>query len=240
MYLSIKRIRYLFLKDVKDHLKHPLIVMLLIMPVFVAVLYTLMSDPSQPSESFELVSMPILMAVLFLCGMMPATSIAEEKEKGTFQMLLASPTNVKEVLMAKSILFFGLTVIICAICLFIQGLSVQPLPFALFFLLSCTFYLLLSTSIGLWSTSQVQSTSIHLPVALGLFFLATFEPLIDQRWVSSINALFPIKYAYEGLGLSIAGGNVSDYYLPLIVLSGWTVFFGIVLYLVHRHNEQKG
>ena len=96
---------------------------------------------------------PAIMGTLLMlvCAMMTSISIVREKEKGTMEVLLVSPTRPLMIVVAKVIpylvLAFVILIVILLMATFVLNVPIQGSLFWIFFV--STIYILLALSLGL-------------------------------------------------------------------------------------------
>lgn len=172
MDVSVRKIGVLFKKDFLDILKNISISISCIMPVFFAILYKyLFSDMGIP-EGYLLT---LILALNLTMGavMIPATSIAEEKEKHTLRTLMLSNVSGFEFCMSKMLVtsvFMIITNIIIFLLLGVE-LSVLP-PFLLVTVIGSVPVIVLGAVVGLAARDQMTAGVYEIPLML-VFLLPT-------------------------------------------------------------------
>jgi ABC-2 type transport system permease protein len=151
--------------------------------------------------------------------MMTSVSIAREKEKGTMEVLLASPMKPLAVIVAKAVPYFVLSIVNLATIL-VLSVFVLDVPIAgslATLVLISLLFIFLSLSIGLFISTLVSTQAAALlisvmallmpvillsgmvfPVENMPFFLQVLSTLIPARWyIAAVK-----KIMIKGLGLA--------------------------------------
>ena len=184
---------------------------------------------------------PFIVLITLLLGafMLPATSLVEEKERGTLQALISTPTTLGETLTAKAILGIVLSVVMGTVILVMnQALGDQPALLILLLLLGAIFAAAGGVLIGifmkdvttLFATIKGLGLILYAPAILYLF------PSIPQ-WISR---LFPTYYVIapitevtqNGAGWSVIANEV------IILLALILALIGIIAYIVKLAGER--
>jgi ABC-2 type transport system permease protein len=164
---------------------------------------------------------PGVMGMIFMliCVMMTSVSIAREKEKGTMEVLLASPMKPLAVIVAKAVPYFVLSIVNLATIL-VLSVFVLDVPIAgslAALVLVSLLFIFLSLSIGLFISTLVSTQAAALlvsvmallmpvillsgmvfPVENMPFFLQVLSTLIPARWyIAAVK-----KIMIKGLGLA--------------------------------------
>lgn len=126
----------------------------------------------QMKSSYNFVPAVMGFIVVLICTMMTSITIVREKEKGTIEMLLASPTKPITIVISKLTPFFTVSVIniitIFLVSYFIMGVPIRGNLIAIS-LLSLV-YLLVALSLGLLF-STIAHSQIEALLYSGLIFL---------------------------------------------------------------------
>ena len=183
----------------------------------------------QMKSAYNFVPAIMGMLLMLVCAMMTSISIVREKERGTMEVLLVSPTRPLMVIIAKAVPYLALAFCILIIILFMARFVLGvPLVGSLFwiFVLS-TIYILLALSLGLLVSNIAQTQLAALlmsamvllmPIIMlsGMIFPVESMPRILQ-WVS---AIVPTRYYISAMRkLMIMGVGVKQVLFELIVLT---------------------
>ena len=187
----------------------------------------------QMKSAYNFVPAIMGMLLMLICAMMTSISIVREKEKGTMEVLMASPVKPLMVIIAKAVpylmLAFGILVTILLMARFVLGV---PLVGSLFWILAVsTLYILLALSLGLLISNVAQTQLVALllsamvllmPVVMlsGMLFPVESMPTILQ-WIS---AIVPPRYYIQAMRkLMIMGVGIEDVAREVAVMAGMTV-----------------
>jgi len=166
----------------------------------------------------------LIVLVMTLTGaFLTAMVVAREWERGTFEALFVTPVRSEEILLGKTIPYFGLGMVGLTLCvLAAQFLFDVPLLGSLWVLLGASMlYLLVGLGIGLLISSAVKNQL----VASQLTMLATFMPafmlsgfLFDLRSMPAairlITYLLPARYYVAMLQTIFLAGNLWGVLVP--------------------------
>lgn len=99
------------------------------------------------------------LVLMIICAMMTSISIVREKERGTMEVLLASPLKMPSILAAKAVPYLGLSVInLISILLLSYFVLHVPIRGNLLVLLSVsTLFIFMALSLGLFISTVVQT-----------------------------------------------------------------------------------
>jgi len=187
----------------------------------------------QMKSAYNFVPAIMGMLLMLICAMMTSISIVREKEKGTMEVLMASPVKPLMVIIAKAVpylmLAFGILVTILLMARFVLGV---PLVGSLFWILAVsTLYILLALSLGLLISNVAQTQLVALllsamvllmPVVMlsGMLFPVESMPTILQ-WIS---AIVPPRYYIQAMRkLMIMGVGIEDVAREVAVMAAMTV-----------------
>ena len=209
-------------------------------PYNIEVESTLLYNPELQS-SYAFVPGVMGLIIMLICTIMTSVSIVREKERGTMEVLLASPLKPTTVLFAKAIPYLALSIVnLISILLLAVFVLHVPIKGSLLLLLAIsTIYIFLSLAIGLMISTLVkpQVTAILIsgigmimPVLIlsGMIFPIGNMPDILQ-WISAIvPARWFIaaakKIMIEGLGAT----SILKETLILLGMSTLLMFLSII------------
>ena len=204
----------------------------LVNPPFSMVNVRMLYNP-QMKSAYNFVPAIMGMLLMLVCAMMTSISIVREKERGTMEVLLVSPTRPLMIIVAKAVpylvLAFVILIIILLMAKFVLGVPlVGSLTWT--FLISII-YILLALSLGLLISNVAQTQLAALlmsamvllmPIVMlsGMIFPIESMPKILQ-WVSTI---VPTRYYISAMRkLMIMGVGVEQVLSELVVLCGMLV-----------------
>jgi pyoluteorin transport system permease protein len=187
----------------------------------------------------------IVLVMTLIGALMTALVVAREWERGTFESLFVTPVRAGEILLGKTIPYFGLGMLGLGLCVvssrFLFGV---PLRGSLWLLFGVSaLYLLVALAIGLLISSATKSQFVASQATLVVTFLPAFLLsgfLFDLRstpvFVQWITYLLPARYFVALLQSIFLAGNVWSVIVPnTAVLAGMAV----VLLSITRRITQK-
>lgn len=157
------------------------------------------------------------LVLMIICSIMTSISIVREKERGTMEILLASPLKPSTILVSKTIPYLALSLInlitILLLSVFVLEVPIRGDWFLLFFV--CILYIFLALSLGLLISILVKTQvaavlisgiGLMMPLLIlsGMIFpianmpniLQWFSALVPARWFIAATR----KIMVEGLG----------------------------------------
>ena len=173
---------------------------------------------------------PAIMGTLLMliCAMMTSISIVREKEKGTMEVLLVSPTKPLMMIIAKAVpylvLAFVILIVILLMATFVLGVPVKGSLFWIFVI--STIYILLALSLGLLISTVAKTQLVALllsamvllmPIIMlsGMIFPIESMPQILQ----DVSVIIPTRYYTSAMRkLMIMGVGIEEVYFELTVL----------------------
>ena len=173
---------------------------------------------------------PAIMGTLLMlvCAMMTSISIVREKEKGTMEVLLVSPTKPLMIIVAKLVPYLVLAFTILSIILLMSSFVLGvPIKGSLFWIyVVSTIYILLALSLGILVSTIAETQLVALlisamllmmPVIMlsGMMFPIESMPKILQY----ISAIVPTRYYISAMRkLMIMGTGIEEIYFEVSVL----------------------
>jgi len=173
---------------------------------------------------------PAIMGTLLMlvCAMMTSISIVREKEKGTMEVLLVSPTKPLMIIVAKLVPYLVLAFTILSIILLMSSFVLGvPIKGSLFWIyVVSTIYILLALSLGILVSTIAETQLVALlisamllmmPVIMlsGMMFPIESMPKILQY----ISAIVPTRYYISAMRkLMIMGVGIEEIYFEVSVL----------------------
>ena len=187
----------------------------------------------QTKSAYNFVPAIMGMLLMLICAMMTSISIVREKERGTMEVLLVSPTKPLMMIIAKAVPYLTLAFIILIIILlmarFVLGV---PLAGSLFWIfVISTIYILLALALGLLVSNIAETQLVALllsamvmlmPIVMlsGMIFPVESMPRILQ-WIS---AIIPTRYYITAMRkMMIMGVGVEQVLFELTVLTGMLI-----------------
>nr|WP_315091990.1 ABC transporter permease [uncultured Prevotella sp.] len=173
---------------------------------------------------------PAIMGTLLMlvCAMMTSISIVREKEKGTMEVLLVSPTKPLMIIVAKLVPYLVIAFTILSIILLMSSFVLGvPIKGSLFWIyVVSTIYILLALSLGILVSTIAETQLVALlisamllmmPVIMlsGMMFPIESMPKILQY----ISAIIPTRYYISAMRkLMIMGTGIEEIYFEVTVL----------------------
>lgn len=178
--------------------------------------------------------------IILVCAMMSSISIVREKEKGTMELLLASPTKPIIIIVSKLIPYFVISFInvitILLVSYFVMGVPINGSLFWIFIL--SILYILVSLSLGIListiSDTQLMALIISAILLLmpsmllsGMMFSIESMPLILQ----AIAQIMPAKWFISAVRKLMIMGVDIRYVLPefLALIAMLVIIIGLSL-----------
>lgn len=173
---------------------------------------------------------PAIMGTLLMlvCAMMTSISIVREKEKGTMEVLLVSPTKPLMIIVAKLVPYLVIAFTILSIILlmssFVLGIPIKGSLFWIYVV--STIYILLALSLGILVSTIAETQLVALlisamllmmPVIMlsGMMFPIESMPKILQY----LSAIVPTRYYISAMRkLMIMGTGIEEIYFEVSIL----------------------
>ena len=187
----------------------------------------------QMKSAYNFVPAIMGMLLMLICAMMTSISIVREKEKGTMEVLLVSPTPPLVIIAAKVVPYLILAFLILISILLMSAFVLHvPVRGSLFWIFAVsTLYILLALSLGLLVSNVAQTQLVALllsamvlimPIIMlsGMLFPVESMPRILQY----ISATIPTRYYISAMRkLMIMGVGVKQVLNEMLVLLGMFV-----------------
>jgi ABC-2 type transport system permease protein len=188
----------------------------------------------QLKGAYNFVPGVMAMILLLVCTLMTSIAIVREKERGTMEILLASPLRPIVVIMAKAIPYLVLSMINIASILLLSVFVLElPIEGSLPLLIGeSILFTITSLSLGLLISSITSSQQVAMMISLVGMFLPTlmfsgFMFPIESMPVplQVISNIVPAKwYFYIVKAVMIKGLGIGAIWKETLILSGMTVF----------------
>lgn len=198
---------------------------------------TILGEGTNIPWSDRLLPLIVLMAI-FLGGLMlPATSLATEKEKRTLPALAVTPVSLSDIFLAKGLLGFILSVFMgILILIFNQAFGTQPLLLTFILALGAIMAAELGMLLGAFVKDFATLFTIWKTAGI-ILFAPVFVFLFPQipEWVGQI---FPTYYILQPIvEISQLDGSWTDIALNSFILIGIDVVLIIILLVVIRKRQ---
>jgi ABC-2 type transport system permease protein len=227
---SMKRVNAIFVKDWKDLQRNSYVLFTLALPLFFAAWLGRIG-----ADSAEMISFPIVFALVIAGAFVQAAMVAEEKEKNTLRGLLLSPASVAEVFIGKSLLSGVMTLVVVAGCIWLAEFSVPSLPlFALSIVIALVIFLAIGTLLGLLSRTVMETSIIGMPVMLIFGMSSMFKSMITNEAILTVMDYLPnelLMNIWVGLENGAAVGE------SFLILTVWAVVSVAATVIVYRKRR---
>ena len=224
--ISMRKIEALFSKDMKTIFQNVFILSgLLIMPV-IAIMFTIGLEDEE--AIIGLADFLIKMNILVNGANIICVMIAEEKEKHTLSVLVASTVSAVDFLISKVLVTGILTFLSNVLLFFIMGLGAY-LPIAPFLAMSAVAILpvtVVGAIIGILCKTQAAASTVVAPVMMLLVFLPMFLPqesfFVDKvfRYVFAEQMTYGLAAVYHGEPYLLSLGIIAINFVVLAVAFG--------------------
>lgn len=173
---------------------------------------------------------PAIMGTLLMlvCAMMTSISIVREKEKGTMEVLLVSPTKPLMIIVAKLVPYLVLAFTILSIILLMSSFVLGvPIKGSLFWIyVVSTIYILLALSLGILVSTIAETQLVALLISAMLFMMPVIMlsgmmfPIESMpKILQYISAIVPTRYYISAMRkLMIMGTGIEDIYFEVSIL----------------------
>ena len=198
---------------------------------------------AQTLESFVVLSM-IVAAIMMVGTIHSAASITREKEVGTIDQLMVTPTNVWEIFLAKTIPTLIVGILAFFPSLFIIWWFGVPIRGSLLlFIFLMAIFLISAIAIGVMIASITKTLQQTLLLCFfGLFpimFMSGTMTPIDSMpaFLQPLTLLSPVRYFMDiCMGIFLKGVDIAELWPAALSMAG----IGAVLYLIagwrFKHN----
>lgn len=178
------------------------------------------------------------MLLMLICAMMTSISIVREKEKGTMEILLVSPTKPLLIILAKVVPYLVVSVSILVIILLLSAFVLAvPIAGSLWWIfLVSGIYILLALSLGLLVSNLVKTQFVALiicammllmPILMlsGMIFPLESMPQVLQ-WISTV---IPTRYYISAMRkLLIMGAGIEQVLSEIMILTSMLILLLIL------------
>lgn len=224
--MNIQRISAIFEKDMKDFTKNIMLLMLPLIPIVLALMYTRMGDSGLP-----IITIYILIGTTYsaVTSSMIMSMMAEENEKNTLRSLIQSPASFLDIIVGKSLVVGLTTIVTLGISLFIVGID----PFLnikaiIGLILLFLFFLFLGIGIGLFSKSVAATSAYLMPV----MFLFGITPMFQAFGMSESHIVVKISNTFPVMqGIKI---HETSSWLPIGIIAIWVLAAALFMYVCFK------
>lgn len=192
----------------------------------------------QMRSAYNFVPAIMGMLLMLICAMMTSISIVREKEKGTMEILLVSPTQPLLIIFAKVVPYLVVSVAILVIILLLSAFVLAvPIAGSLWWIfLVSGIYILLALSLGLLVSNLVKTQFVALiicammllmPILMlsGMIFPLESMPQVLQ-WISTV---IPTRYYISAMRkLLIMGAGLEQVLSEIMILTSMLILLLIL------------
>lgn len=229
----MRRFSAILRKEVQDFKSNSQVLMMLVLPIFMAFLYSRMGQMQGGA-----VSLTTIMSLVFIGGFVQAMMIAEEKEKHTLRVLMLSPASAFEVLIGKSALTGIMTVAVCFINLFIlDKLEGNIALLLLIFVFGTILFTLIGTCIGLLAQNVPQTSIIGMPILFFFFLADLLEMLVKNESIKTAFQYLPTKNISEAISSIMKGEGFSAISNNVLNVTIWLVAALIISLFIYKKKQ---
>lgn len=173
---------------------------------------------------------PAIMGTLLMlvCAMMTSISIVREKEKGTMEVLLVSPTKPLMIIVAKLVPYLVIAFTILSIILLMSSFVLGvPIKGSLVWIyVVSTIYILLALSLGILVSTIAETQLVALLISAMLFMMPVIMlsgmmfPIESMpKILQYISAIVPNRYYISAMRkLMIMGTGIEEIYFEVSIL----------------------
>lgn len=231
--MNMNNIGAIVQKDFKEFFNNWSLIVLPILPIFIAWMYQRTGAMTDEEMPIEMVYTVVAMALGGVLLVSIATMFAEENEKNTLRGLLQSPASIIDIITGKVLISLIITIVSALIGLFIiDALDVFKIVDLLGILMLVIFVASLGIAIGLLSKSVASVSAYIMPV---MFFIA-FSPMLDLFW-NPENELIQTVIKYLPVNALIHMHH--DFDVTYLVGLGIWMIVGVVIAVVVVNRAKK-
>ncbi|GHD22893.1 ABC transporter permease [Tianweitania populi] len=204
-------------------------------------------NPTTVSRNY-LIPGSISVVMTIIGALLTSLVVAREWERGTMEALLATPISRTELLLSKSLPYYGLALIAMAICVLI-AIFIMNVPFrgsVLMLLLSTSLFLGSALGLGLllstvtrnqFNAAQGALNAAFLPAALlsGLIFEIASMP----AFVQAVTLFVPARYFVKIMQTLFQAGDIPSIVVPnlLFLLLSAIFWLGLTAWKTRRRLD---
>ena len=187
----------------------------------------------QMKSAYNFVPAIMGMLLMLICAMMTSISIVREKEKGTMEVLLVSPTPPLVIIAAKVVPYLILAFLILISILLMSAFVLHvPVRGSLFWIFAVsTLYILLALSLGLLVSNVAQTQLVALLLSAMVLIMPIIMlsgmlfPVESMPWILQyVSATIPTRYYISAMRkLMIMGVGAKQVLNEMLVLLGMFV-----------------
>jgi len=231
----MRRIKAIFIKQAKDMLKNPMVlVMFIIFPVVALIMTQLIAKSNDDIPNNMFVTM--MSAIFAGMGLITSASavIAEDIERGSLRFLVIAGIKPQQYLLGTGgFLLFAGTVTSIMFALIGDFTVTETIKFLTVMIMSTAASIILGTAIGMFSKNQQAATSLGMPVAM----ILGFTPMV-AAFNETVEKFAGILYTQQ-MNVIVNDFSVS-LVRPLLVISFNIVVFTVLFIFAYKKKGLKG
>ncbi|MGI6201196.1 MAG: ABC transporter permease [Christensenellales bacterium] len=171
----LRKVGALFRKDFADTFKNVNVSILLILPIFFALLYSMMDFGGERMPASFVLTVSVLMNVCLVPANFLSMTIAEEKEKHTLRTLMLSNVSAGEFLVSKALVTYLFMQAVNLVVFFVTGQGLGELArFVGVTTLGSVCMIMIGAAAGILSKDQMSTSVITLPFSLAFLIPPMF------------------------------------------------------------------
>jgi ABC-2 type transport system permease protein len=198
---------------------------------------TTLGDEVSIPWSDRLLPFIVLMAVFLGGVMLPATSLATEKEKRTFEALAVTPASILDIFLAKGMLGFILSLFMGVLILVLnQAFGAQPVLLTVLLALGA----IMATELGMMLGTYVKdfATIFTIWKSAGIILFAPGIIYLFPQIPGWIGRIFPTYYVTQPVvEISQLGGGWADIATNTFILIAIDLVLIFILLLILRRKQ---
>ncbi|MBS4538971.1 ABC transporter permease [Clostridium sp. D2Q-11] len=228
MELSIRRVKALIKKEIKDFIRNKNVSIICLLPVVYALIAVNAGKLGNVMPKIDMLNMGLSMNLTLVSTFSISMLIAEEKEKNTNRTLILSSVSPVEFLLGKAIWIILFSVITNIIMYLIIGIDIQYIGY---YILWSTLVVLTMVQIGgvigLISHNQMSTGVVGIPVLIVFLIIPLLASLNDT--LKRIALLLPNYSVQVVLDSLINGKGYNSFTYNILVILVWILIAAIVL-----------
>lgn len=232
------KISALLSKDMRDNLKNPQLMVMVLLPVVFVSIYRFMDFGGEHLGRDYLMLLGVVMTGVMVPISFLSTSIAEEKEKNTLRTLMLSNVTGGQFLLSKGLMALLLTLVVDTAVFFICNAPVKMLPaYLLCAAIGSLGLIFLGAVVGLLSKDQMSTGIVSAPLMILLLMPTVFSSM--NSFFAAAAKFVPTTVLVDLLLLSTDGIALTEPVMlkNLLAALAWGVGLGVVCLVVYRRDR---
>ncbi|WP_160689847.1 ABC transporter permease [Clostridium sp. C2-6-12] len=211
MTLSIRRVRALIKKEMKDFSKNINILFMCIVPIIMSLIFSRIFNGSEQLKEY-IMNVSLNSNLMLVSGFTTAALIAEEKEKNTLRTLMLSAVSPIEFLAGKIFVTLVISIGVNVLTYFIMGMKLSYIgQFIIITTLVAICFIEFGAIVGILAESQMSTGTIGMPFFMIMFFVGTLSKMSNiagfvANFLPNYNmeVLLNRVYANEAISINFA------------------------------------